>query len=115
MWYRRGGVHVLERAAALGEVGPEAPVIPAGPDPEETTLDDTEGTHVSARIDPAVPFKTAKAMLIGDYELAYVRALMAAHDGNITQAARAAEIDRVYLLRLLDKFDMRPTKQGKKR
>ncbi len=103
--------NVLERAAALGEVGPDASAGLTGPDPEETTLDDSGGPKVSVRIDPSVPFKTAKALLVSDYEHAYVRALMAAHDGNITQAARAAEIDRVYLLRLLDKFDMRPTRQ----
>ena len=39
---------------------------------------------------------------------------MREHEGNITRAARAAEIDRAYLLRLLDKFDLRATKQGPK-
>ena len=33
-------------------------------------------------------------------------------DQNITRATRAAEIDRVYLLRLLDKYGLRPGRQG---
>lgn len=37
---------------------------------------------------------------------------MQRHGGNITQAARTAEIDRVYLLRLLDKFGLRATKRA---
>ena len=31
----------------------------------------------------------------------------ALREGNLTQSAREAEIDRVYLLRLLDTYDMR--------
>ncbi len=117
--------NVLERAAALGEVeGPPAyvpghtapgraaheqlaalpPVVAPDPDaPGPATL--------TVAVDPSIPFKTGKALLVGQYEQAYVEALMQAHDGNITRAARTAEIDRVYLLRLLDKFDMRSTKQ----
>ena len=56
-----------------------------------------------AAIDANVPFKTGKALLVSRYERAYVEALMVAHHGNITRAARGAQIDRVYLLRLLDK------------
>ena len=36
-----------------------------------------------------------------------VAALLERREGNLTQSAREAEIDRVYLLRLLDKYDMR--------
>jgi DNA-binding NtrC family response regulator len=93
--------NTLERAAALGEVE-EAP-------PGDTP---SEPTGVSATVDPTIPFKTGKAMLVQQYEHAYVEALMKAHNNNITRAARGAEIDRVYLLRLLDKFGLRPTKQG---
>ncbi len=101
--------NALERAAALGEVEPDGePVARAterdadAPAPPGIALGDA---------DPAVPFKTSKAMLIDRFERAYVEALMQRHGGNITQAARSAEIDRVYLLRLLDKFGMRATKQ----
>jgi len=111
--------NVLECAAALGEIDPpEAAAMAPGVQAEpETELDSDEPvpfvTRLGVEVDPAVPFKTGKALLIGRYELSYIEALMQKHAGNITRAARAAEIDRVYLLRLLDKFDMRPTRQKK--
>ncbi|MCR9163117.1 MAG: sigma 54-interacting transcriptional regulator [Nannocystaceae bacterium] len=98
--------NVLERAAVLGDLE----------DPHEPPSAPTsQAPRVSAAIDPQIPFKTSKALLVADFERAYVEQLMARHAGNITRAARAAEIDRAYLLRLLDKFDMRPTKRGPKR
>ena len=100
--------NVLERAAVLGDL--------EGPDePESSPPATAEAPRVAAAIDPEIPFKTSKALLIADFERVYVEQLMARHDGNITRAARAAEIDRAYLLRLLDKFDMRPTKRGPRR
>ncbi|HET6582771.1 MAG TPA: sigma 54-interacting transcriptional regulator [Nannocystaceae bacterium] len=99
--------NALERAAALGEVEP-ATAGPGGPPPS----DDDGIAPAEVAADPQVPFKTGKALLVERYERAYVEALMQRHGGNITQAARAAEIDRVYLLRLLDKFGLRATKRG---
>ena len=105
--------NALERAAALGEIEPASPLAPTESDasaPAPAAVAHEVAPEVAA--DPAVPFKTGKAMLVDRYERAYVEALMQRHGGNITQAARAAEIDRVYLLRLLDKFGMRATKRG---
>jgi two-component system response regulator GlrR len=113
--------NALERAAALGEVDPSPPPVPGHTAPAHLAHEvvslppvvapDPNQPKLEVAIDPAVPFKTGKALLVGQYEQAYIEALMQAHDGNITRAARAAEIDRVYLLRLLDKFDLRATKQ----
>jgi DNA-binding NtrC family response regulator len=97
--------NALERAATLGEIEP------AAPSPMAPTAD-TSTPVAEVVADPAVPFKTGKAMLVERWERAYVEALMQRHAGNITQAARSADIDRVYLLRLLDKFGMRTTKRG---
>ncbi len=101
--------NALERAAALGEVEREHEHEPLG---AGVTTDAATAEPEAATIDPAVPFKTAKGLLVDRFERAYVEALMRVHAGNITQAARAAEIDRVYLLRLLDKFGLRTTKRG---
>ncbi|MBL4683277.1 MAG: sigma 54-interacting transcriptional regulator [Nannocystaceae bacterium] len=108
--------NTLERAAALGEIDaamsdseaaqPQDPTLPDGPS-------DGLVREFAAKADPAVPFKTGKALLVGTYEQAYIESLMKKHNNNITRAARGAEIDRVYLLRLLDKYDMRPSKRGK--
>jgi len=92
--------NVLERAVALGDV-------------ELPSHSDAELPTVGGTVDVNVPFKIGKATLIEAYERAYVERLMAEHDGNITRAARAAEIDRVYLLRVLDKFGLRPSKKSK--
>jgi transcriptional regulator with PAS, ATPase and Fis domain len=89
--------NVLERAIALGdEALPTEATLAAGL-PE-----------ISGEIDVSVPFKVAKAALVDDFERIYCERLLAAHDNNITRAARAAEIDRVYLLRVLDKYGLRP-------
>jgi DNA-binding NtrC family response regulator len=87
--------NVLERAAALGSVDlPEA--MPGA------------SSGDGGAVDVNVPFKVGKAALIERYEREYVSRLIDAHDKNITRAARSAEIDRVYLLRLLDKYGLRP-------
>jgi DNA-binding NtrC family response regulator len=101
--------NTLERAAALGELDPGE----AGPALADATSNaPPEAPEPTVPADPSVPFKTAKGLLIDRFERAYVEALMQRHGGNITQAARTAEIDRVYLLRLLDKFDLRTTKRS---
>jgi len=50
-------------------------------------------------------------MLVEQFEARYVAELVARHGHNLTRAARAAEIDRVYLLRLLDKHGI-PRRRG---
>jgi DNA-binding NtrC family response regulator len=90
----------VERAVALGEVDP---ALPGG---------DEKAPVIGMTVDASIPYKTSKAFLLEQFERAYVTDLLARHGGNITRAARAAEIDRVYLLRLLDKFGLRETKKS---
>jgi two-component system, NtrC family, nitrogen regulation response regulator GlnG len=104
--------NALERAAALGEIEPGDPTeIQHKPTAIDDPAPGADAPDAPVAADPSVPFKTAKGLLIDRFERAYVEALMQRHGGNITQAARTAEIDRVYLLRLLDKFDLRTTKR----
>ena len=87
--------NAVERGAALGSVdltGSEARAAAA---------------PTAGSVDVALPFKVGKAMLVEEYEREYVPKLMEAHAHNITRAAQAAGIDRVYLLRLLDKLGLR--------
>jgi DNA-binding NtrC family response regulator len=94
--------NTIERAVLLGELGePSEPADPAPSDPPPTATPATT-------VDPAIPFKIGKAQLVEAYERSYVVALMQRWNQNITRATRAAEIDRVYLLRLLDKYGLRP-------
>jgi len=55
---------------------------------------------------PDLPFKEAKDQIVMGFERAYVKRLMGRHRGNISAAAREADIDRNYLYRLLEKHDI---------
>jgi two-component system response regulator GlrR len=52
-------------------------------------------------IDPGLPYPEARRQALETFEEAYVRALLEAHGGRVSVAARAAGIDRVYLYRLM--------------
>ncbi len=95
--------NTVERAVVLGELSAPAESAP-------TQLQARESG--AAGVDPTIPFKVGKAALIEQYERSYIEALMQRFEQNITRATRAAEIDRVYLLRLLDKYGLRPGRQG---
>ena len=52
-------------------------------------------------------FKEQKAQIINAFEERYLRTLLSRHGNNISASAIAAGLDRVHLLRLLDKFNLR--------
>ena len=58
-------------------------------------------------IDIGVPFKDAKNALTDRFERGYLTAMLEATGGNISEAARRADIDRVYLLRLMGRYGLR--------
>ena len=64
-------------------------------------------TRFEVTIDSSVPYKTAKAEMVARYERAYAEQILRSHTGNITRAACAAQLDRVYFLRLLDRHGLR--------
>ncbi len=98
--------NTVERAVILGEL--QTPAEPTSPPGSGQVV----GASRAAVVDSTIPFKTGKAALIEQYERSYIEALMQRFGQNITRATRAAEIDRVYLLRLLDKYGLRPGRQG---
>ncbi len=61
----------------------------------------------SGAIDVDLPFKEAKARIIDAFEREYIAALLKRHGGNLSAAARAAEIDRKHLRELLRKHGLR--------
>ena len=86
--------NVVERVVTLGtEFGLPGlpPSTPPPPSASETT---------------ARPFKEAKEALVDAFERDYLAALIARCEGNVSQAAREAEIDRVHLRRLLRKHGL---------
>ena len=62
---------------------------------------------LSVAIDISRPFKAAKQHLITEFERRYIGQLLAAHDGNISQAARAAGIDRMSIHKMLNRLNLR--------
>jgi len=91
--------HVLERAVL---------VVPAGViEPEYLML-----AEESTAINP-VDFNRRKARLVADFEMSYLKELMARHAGNITQAAKEAGKNRRALYQLLHKHNLLPRRSGR--
>jgi DNA-binding NtrC family response regulator len=65
----------------------------------------------SGTINVDLPFKTAKAQVIDNFEREYMRILLKRHDGNLSAAARAAEVDRKHLRELLRKHGLRESSE----
>jgi transcriptional regulator of acetoin/glycerol metabolism len=61
----------------------------------------------SAKVDLELPFKDAKDVVIASFERSYLTALLAWADGNVSRAARKANLDRMYLHRLLQRHGLR--------
>jgi len=53
-----------------------------------------------------LPFKDAKDIWIAQFEQKYVSFLLKKHKGNISHAARTADIDRKYFRKLMRKYDL---------
>lgn len=59
-----------------------------------------------AAIGTDLPYKVARGQLLEAFEREYTRAVLARAEGNVSQAARVAGIDRVYLHRLIRKYGL---------
>jgi DNA-binding NtrC family response regulator len=95
-WKRRpwpGNVRELRNAV-------EAAIV-IGDQPEEWT----EGAP--ARAEPPTTYKQARAVNVAAFERAYVAQIMEAAKGNISHAARLAQMDRSYLVDLLRRHRLR--------
>jgi DNA-binding NtrC family response regulator len=107
-WARRhtwpGNVRELRNAVERAASAPAQWPASAPPPSDDATPD--------LAIDPAVPFKAAKQRLVDVFERRYASALLAAHKGNISAAARAAGIDRMSLYKLLRRLDVRVPDEG---
>jgi transcriptional regulator with AAA-type ATPase domain len=55
----------------------------------------------------AMPFKEAKRLYAEPFERDYLEALLARTGGNVSKAAREADLDRAYLTQLLKKYDLK--------
>ena len=53
-----------------------------------------------------VTFKDAKERWVATFERDYILQMLRRHGGNISHAARAADIDRKYFRKLMKKYDI---------
>ena len=74
---------------------------------EETSAPAAAGQDDSSKVDIELPFKDAKDRVIEGFERAYLTALFAWAEGNVSRAARKANLDRMYLHRLLQRHGLR--------
>jgi transcriptional regulator with GAF, ATPase, and Fis domain len=93
--------NVIERALALG-ADPGMLVSPLGSGAESTQ----KGVQLSNAIefDPGVSFRDTKERWTELFERRYLTWLLRRADGNISKAARDADMDRKYLHKLLRKY-----------
>ena len=68
---------------------------------------DSEAAPRELQVDTAIPYKEHRTQVLRHFERAYVEAILAEHGGNVTEAARAAGVDRAYLYRLLWRHGLR--------
>jgi transcriptional regulator with GAF, ATPase, and Fis domain len=63
-------------------------------------------------VDVAIPFKVAKQRLVDEFDRRYLEALMTAHDGNISAAARAAGVDRMSIYKMMRRLGIDDSETG---
>ncbi len=97
--------NLMERIASLAIPGQE---VTAEDLPDEFPI--TAGGGASGPpgvVDIEQPFHEAKEEAIEAFERAYLEALLVRYDGNISEAARQAGIDRKTIHRMLKKYDLK--------
>jgi DNA-binding NtrC family response regulator len=94
--------NMVERIVSLCLPGQE---ITAEDLPEELSMRPTNG-RAAVTYSADLPFHEAKNEAISIFEKEYLRDLLRRHNGNISQAARTAGIDRKTIHRMLTKYDL---------
>jgi DNA-binding NtrC family response regulator len=87
--------HVMERAVLLS----------SGPTLQAHDIQLDCGHHPERRSDS---FQSTKSRAVEQFERNYLRRLLIAHDGNISQAAKAAQKDRRAFFELMRKHNLEP-------
>jgi DNA-binding NtrC family response regulator len=73
--------------------------------------EDAAGERIAGG-DLDLPFKLAKARVIDAFERAYIQGMLARHQGNLSAAARSAEVDRKHFRELLRKHGLRASPES---
>ena len=94
--------NVVESAVALGSV-----VLEGERGPDALAAQAPDGANASFEDLLAMPYREARARAIAAFESSYLRNLSRTCNGNASEAARRAKMDRPYLLGLLRKHGLR--------
>ena len=97
--------NVIERALALGS-DPGPLVAPLGDRPHQPSAVGRGAIQVD--FTPGLPFRDEKDRWNEQFERRYLLWLLRRADGNISKAARDADMDRKYLHKLLKKYGIDP-------
>lgn len=97
--------NVVERALAL-KADPGNLVSPA------SGASQGQGGAVAVEFEPGLSFRDQKERWIDEFERRYVRWLLQRAEGNISRAARQADMDRKYLHKLVKKHEIDPNDLG---
>ncbi len=95
--------NVIERACALAE----GPAVTLHDLPDHVRLSAPAASAAPPALDTSASLKEAKEKWLGQLESTYVTDILKRHGGNVSQAARAAGIDRKTFHRLLSKHRLR--------
>jgi DNA-binding NtrC family response regulator len=99
--------NVLERSALWAEAAGEREVRVLGLPARAAAPAPTAANAQAAAFDPGKSYRETRELWEQDFERKYVAWLLAAHQGNISSAARAADMDRKYLYKLAKKHGLR--------
>lgn len=100
--------NIVERWIVLGaHEAPRDPAAPAGvPQPAAAATGALGSQGVDAAL-LSLPYHEAKDGWIERFERAYVESALARATGNVSQAAREAQVDRRHLQRLMTRYDIK--------
>jgi DNA-binding NtrC family response regulator len=94
-----GNVRELRNAVERAVLLPNHPGVAFEAPPKK------EGTGFG-HVDIDIPFKVAKQKLVDEFDRKYLEALLEAHDGNISAAARAAGIERMSIYKMIRRLGL---------
>ncbi len=100
--------NIVERWSVLGVAdGPKPGADPAKPAPAPASPAAQAGETLGAEPLLELPYHEAKEAWLDRFEKAYVLAALDRADGNVSQAARDARVDRRHLQRLMNRYDIK--------
>jgi transcriptional regulator with GAF, ATPase, and Fis domain len=99
--------NVLERSALLARAAGERNLRALGLPAHPVASNSAAAPAEPAPFDPAKSYRATREAWENDFERRYVSWLLGEHRGNVSSAARAADMDRKYLHKLAKKHGLR--------